>query len=421
MAIVDVHTETIPAAQGLVIEAPRVRDWRRISKRGYKVLNTWFLGPLLGYIIGTLIITRFVAGLIGPTYTIYIVGPLGPRSPLQMRDVFHKAASKSRSVDGIPVRLQVQDDQGDPLVGRRIAEDLARRDDTLLVVGHFGSTTTKEALPLYLAAKPPVPVILPTETTTNLLPPKSYPDQHYPVMALMPDDDVQAQTAFDFALSQGAKNFWIVQDDTSNTVYSSYLAQQFMQLAQGRQTHVLLRTSPSLVMQPATLKQLKVDWVFFAGAWQSALLFLRQLHAIDVAPPHIVLSDACATQELLNAGGAELAGVYVTYPLDANSFNEKRYGAVAENTLAVVDQLLDKANSEFSDAAIRRGGWTYRFHTLLGIHRVADARNAMIQAIYVTDTLSLPYGGASSFDRDGRVDAKFHVWRIAKGKFEDVQ
>ena len=421
MAAVDVHTETIPSTHGLIIQPPRVRDWRSLSKSGYKLLNTWFLAPLLGYIIGTLIITRLVAGLIGPSYTIYIVGPLGPRSSQQMRDVFHRAANKSRSVDGVPVRLQVLDDQGDPVVGRRTAEDLATRDDTLLVIGHFQSTTTKEALPVYLAAKPPVPVILPTETNSNLLPPKSYPDQHYPVITLMPNDDMQAQTAFLFATSRGAKNFWIVQDDVSNTVYSSYLAQQFMDLAQGQQTHVLLRTSPSLVMAAATIKQLKIDWVFFAGTWQSALLFVRQLHALGVTPAHLVLSDASATPDLLKAAAAELEGVYVTYPLDANSFNDKQLGAIAENTISVVDQLLDKANSEFSDAAARHGGLSYRFHSLLGIHRVGDARSAIVQAIQMTETLSLPYGGASSFDRDGRADAKFHVWQISKGKFLDVQ
>lgn len=424
MAAADVRTDSIPNGQGLVIDAPpRVRGWTPLLKTYYKVLNTWFLGPLLGYMIGTLIITRLVAGLIGPTYSIYVVGPFGPKSQSEMRTVFNSAAKKlTWSVDGVPVKLHLQDDQGDAVVGQRLAQDLAKRDDTLLVIGHFQSTTSKEALPLYLAAKPPVPVILATETTTNLLPPKSYPDQHYPVFSLSPNDDVQAQTAFNFAVAQGAKNFWIVQDDMSNTVYSSYLAQQFMDLAQAQQTHVLLRTSPSFVMAPATINQLKINWIFFAGTWRSALLFIRQLRATGVTVPHIILSDGCATPDLLEAAGSELKHVYVTHPLDAKCFNEKHNRAFAENSLAVVDQLIDKANSEFSDAAARHGGVSYRLHSLVGIHRVRDARNALIQAMQMSGTLSLPYGGAAGFDRDGmRVDSRFHVWQISDAKFVDVQ
>jgi ABC-type branched-subunit amino acid transport system substrate-binding protein len=424
MATASAATETIPNGQGLVAETPpQTREWKSLGKSCYKLLSTWFIGPLAGYVIGTLIITRLIAGLIGPNYSVYVVGPFGPNSQSEMRTVFNAAAKRSVwSVDGVPVRLHVQDDQGDPIVGRRIAEDLAKRDDTLLVVGHFQSTTSKEALPLYLAAKPPIPVILATETTANLLPPKSYPDQHYPVFSLAPNDDVQAQTAFTFAVEKGAKNFWIVQDDMSNTVYSTYLAQQFMDLAQGQRTHVLLRTSPSLLMSSDTINPLNVNWIFFAGTWRSALLFIRHLRAAHVNAAHILLSDGCATQDLLDAAGSELEGVYVTHPLDAKCFNEKHNAAFAENSLAVIEQLLDKANSEFSDAAVRYGGVSYRLHSLIGIHRVRDARNAVIQAMQMTGTFSLRYGGAGSFDRDGmRVDAKFHVWQISHSKFVDVQ
>ena len=425
MTSANVDTGALPNAHALVAESPsRAAVLRRCWKSFCKLFNTWFLGPLLGGLVGTLIITRLINAFIGPNYSVYVVGPFGQSN--RLADVFDKfdgADTSTWSIDGVPVRIHIRDDQGEPVAARRMAAELAVRDDTLLVIGHFQSTTTKEALPLYLSANPAIPVILTTETTTNVLPPKANADMHYPVFRLSPNDDVQAETAFEFAHSKGAKTFWIVQDDLSNTVYSAYLADKFMERAQSRETRVLLRTSPTFFVPSSTIDPLKIDWIFFAGGWRSALLFIRQLNAMHFAGAHIILSDACATKALLDAAtGKELEGVYVTHPLDAKTFNEKHNSAYAEDSLALVKQLLEKAGSDPTDAMATRGGPMYRLRRLLGIHRVGDARNAIIHAMHVMwgEKLRLMHGNAL-FDKDGaRIDSKFHIWKIEKNNFVDV-
>ena len=395
-------------------------SWKTI----WQNLNKWFIGPLFTAAIGTLLIARIIAIFIGPAYySVYVVGPFSQAGMSDVLDKFNRKEN-SWSIDGVYVNMQVQDDQGDPAAAQRIAADLAGRKDTLLIIGHFQSTSSKQALPLYLDAKPPIPVIMTTETTTNILPAPPNPATHYPVFRLSPTDDVQARAAFNFARKHGAKTFWVVKDDLANTTYSSYLADKFMELAQTRDTSVELETSPTLVLPSSTLNQLSNDWIFFAGSWRSALLFIRQMHASKFKLANILLSDGCATQDLLDASieGKELENVYVTYPLDAKTFNENHYSAYADDSLALLAKVIDEANSDFYNGAAEYGGLAYRIRSLAGIHRIGDARNAVIHAIHSLreEKMHLPHGDAS-FNRDGvRLRAKFYVWRIQNNKFVDA-
>lgn len=420
MAAVKTDIDTMPNAQALVAENPsRAAGLRRWCKSCYTLLKTWLIGPLIGAAITALLISRIVSIFIGADhYSVYVVGPSDQPA---LSDAFTKFnnASVSWSIRGIPVRLKVQDDQGEPDSAKRIAADLSTRDDTLLVIGHFQSSSSKQALPIYMDARPPVPVILTTETTTNVLPPTPNPETYYPVLRLSPDDDSEARAAFEFAQRKGAKTFWIVQDDLANPVYSSYLAEKFMERAQSQKTRVLLQTSPTLILSSSAMSQLRTDWIFFAGGWRSALLFIRQLHAARFAGMRILLSDGCATQELLDAATeGELDGIYVAHPLDAKTFSENHYGAYADDSIALAQKLILNADAEFSEGAAEGGGFGYRLRSLAGIHRVEDARNAMIHAIQSLwgEKVNLPHGFAK-FDKNGTRKAKFHVWQIVHNKF----
>jgi len=226
MPPVNADSKRIPDAQLLIAERPSwMKDLVRWAHSLYGLLSKWVIGPLIGGIIAVVLIGRLIGAFVGVDhYSVYIVGPSDQPA---LADAFTKFSTTSvrSSIQSIPVRLKIQDDQGEPDFAKRIAADLAQRDDTLLVIGHFQSSSSKAALPLYMDANPPVPVILTTETTANILPSANNPHTYYPVLWLSPNDDSEVKAAFEFARGKGAKNFWIVQDDLANPVYSSYLAE----------------------------------------------------------------------------------------------------------------------------------------------------------------------------------------------------
>ena len=169
----------------------------------WKILRNWVVLPLLGALLGAMLIGRIIDWVIGPkTYKIYVVGNFEDGgAAASIWDGISKGGSLGK-IDGIPVELEKGNDFGDPLSAQRISIDLASRNDLLAVVGHFASTQTKAALPAYLrTANPPIPVILTTETNPNLLPPKPRETIYDPVFRLSPTDDDQASKAAAFAIA----------------------------------------------------------------------------------------------------------------------------------------------------------------------------------------------------------------------------
>ena len=114
-----------------------------------------------------------------------------------MENIFKRASA--RTLNGVPVKFEEIDDAGDPALARTIANSLASKPETLMVVGHVSSSNHEEALPVYMNAEPQIPVILTTETNPHILPASADPDEEFPVFRLSPTDDDQAKSAYQFA------------------------------------------------------------------------------------------------------------------------------------------------------------------------------------------------------------------------------
>ena len=416
----------IPAIGSEAGPPVRRATWWTLTKNMYAVVAKWFIVPVISAIIGLTVVGRLLDQWEGPDYRIYFVGPTGTAATngLQdMVDAFDEARATVRSLDGVRVNVYTRDDGGDPAFARSTATELANREDVLLVVGHILSTTTKEALPSYLvAAKPPIPVLLTTETSPNIFPPRPTLDVEFPVYRLSPTDDVQAKDAYEFALGMHAKSFWVV-EDTSNAVYASYLADKFIEQAQKYQTGVLLLSTTLSMPSMQTVRQLGVDWVFYAGDWRGALILIHAVKASKLSNIRFILSDSCADEGLLKNGGNDVKGVYVTHPLTVATYKKAHYGVYSQDALRIIDQLLDRANQHFAEYAAKQGGMGYTIRRLLRVHRISDARNVLIETMHTGR--DLPFrrstGERIQFDREGApVGAHFHVWRIEGGQFTDV-
>jgi branched-chain amino acid transport system substrate-binding protein len=403
-------------------------SWHALNQASghvFSLIRSTIFSPFLSSILGLVVITRLTGLFTGPdSYMIYFVGPLGGDSSIvKIENIFRKA--QLPSIGGVPVKFEELDDSGDPAIARTIAKSLAARSDTLMVVGHVLSSTSKEALPVYMQSDPQIPVILTTETNPQILPSSADPDQEFPVFRLSPTDDDQAQSAYEFAKRQQGQRFWVV-EDPANAVYTKYLANKFLEDAQRDSTSVLSLTS--LLNPPSSqmVERLGVQWVFFAGDWRGALLLIRQVKALHVPRIKFILSDGCASSDLLQNGGDDLAGVYVMHPLKAKDFidhDHQGYAIYANYSVQIIERLLKKGDQRFSSLARDEVGLPYLFRQALKMHRVSDARRVMIRCMNrsMTSPFRMSDGEVFRFRKDAtREDARFNIWQIQDHEFHDI-
>jgi hypothetical protein len=189
--------------------------------------------------IGVLLITAFLSSTVIASlieryvrpdyYTVYFVGDFDNDDVRKIWDGFEKERGELE-IDKIKVEIKKK--HAKEADADSISKQLAEEHDTLMVIGHLYSTPTKAALPNYLKADPPIPVILALESNPDLLPPTTS-DHLQPVFRLSPTDEGQAAKAAEFAVKHGAKAIWVVEDE-SNPIYSHYLAEEFIKQAMRR-------------------------------------------------------------------------------------------------------------------------------------------------------------------------------------------
>lgn len=385
---------------------------------------------MISTILGTMVIGRLIDWWVKPeSYKVYLVGDFDNDDVRKIWKGFDQQGALE--LDGITIRLQKVDGKGtNTTVAERISSELADKKGTLMVVGHLYSTPTKAALPNYLHADPPIPVILPFETNPDLLPPKIPEDTYYPVFRLSPTDERQAAMAADFAVKHGAKAIWVV-EDALNSVYSRDLAREFIkQVHERRSSRVLLWTRNEEIPSADAVKALGIDWVFFAGHWSNGLILTRQVKEIWKGQPRpsILLSDWCVDPALIEQGGADMDGAYFTHPMRADDFNRIGYTFWGDHAYRLLRQLIQDTDSRFGELASRKGELGYYLRWVAGFHNVADARNAlhafMEESVNLNRTFDLD-GYRYTFTRDGTpVEPSFHVWQVQKVdgevKFMDI-
>jgi len=411
----------------------RGRKWKRVfDSRLFSITTKFLVLPLIGTLVSAMIIGRIANTFLGPkTYSVVVVGGEGDSS---VYDMMKAAAGGSyESIGDVAVKSETIDDYGDPQQAATIAQELANRPDVLMVVGHVYSTVTKSALPIYLKAKPPIPVILTTETNPTLVPSpaKGSSEIGPPVFRLFPTDTDQAIDAAKFFCDQHAKSIWVV-EDTTNPTYSEYLAREFLKDVYKEHPELkVILWSNNLNLPPYSVDKLGIDWVFFAGNWQNALILVRQLKALPGdKKPKLLLSDASADPFLLKYGGDEVNGVYLLHPMSPDVFTKDGYVAVGEEASKLSVELVRKVHENFKDLAYEAAPVPYTLRKWLGLHRVSDARRAMTQYMSKAATFRLPITAGATTIEMGlepnshlliRENARFHVWRIDHGRFVPVQ
>jgi len=322
------------------------------------------------------------------------------------------------------VVAEAEPDDGDPKKAAQIANRLVSDLSAILVVGHFNSTITKQVAPVYLdEAKPPLPELLVGETNPDILPPlppRPWELRVLPVLRFIAPDDAEAELAATFA-SKHANRFFVIEDG-KNPVYDVYLGDQFANDISLKHKEVL-EVLPSLSLLSAEqLKTFGIDGVFFVGRWNNALILIHQLKDLGLGDkmPTVFLSASAAQQQLLNAGGNDLAcsdaencKVYLMNPQNAETFAESNQ-RVAKYVSSTISELIMNANIDHLGDE-KSKGWLYRLSHLFGIGVAAEPREALAEEVAgdsncTVKELPAPCGEFADYYQ---IKAEEYVWYVA--------
>jgi hypothetical protein len=412
-------------------------------QRVWTIIREWIGIPLLTSLVSLLIIARITGFLVGPdSYTVYIVGDSSDQNVQKLWQAFEEQTRRDLKIGGQLINFVFLDAKEKD--AEKLSAKLSKKDDTLAIIGHFSSTASAAALPNYINADPPMPVILPIETNPELLPP-DYHISYVPVFRLSPTDDKQAEKAATFALKREARAIWVIEDALTNQLYSRYLAQQFIKQIHDKssrhgdgglqrsdlnpigritereiQKHqkfndhskaslnrgfVAIASSESIRNEQAspygrvmlyttninmpsreTLKALNIDFVFFAGSPTDCLILSRRVKELwadsqEMNRPSLLLGNACASEQLIEQGGSDLGEAFLTHAMLASEFQKDGFAHRGRQAYKLLQQLVEQSNHDFNELAKRNGSLMFYVRWLAGIHSVVDARNALVSCM----------------------------------------
>jgi len=393
--------------------------------------------PFLMVIVGLVIFKPIEGWWTGPdVYKVYLVGDKNDAETQRIfRSIQQETALAKLKIDGREVDVEEKDDKGDIKVAQDIATRLVDGPDTLMVIGHVFSERTKEMLPIYMGADPQVPVIATRETYPALLEKVSYcyePRRYCPLIPMSPTDHDQARSIVDFAESQSAETFLILsEDDKKNVGYINGLVE-------GLRTNINAdreKTGAKVIAELPILDQVSIDaalslttskqpkCIVYIGNFSTGKEYLNLLEeqrkkSQASYSPLTILSDSSVGQDLLIAS---IGPVFASYQLSGDQYlaADNVYGVDA---FAMVKQLVRQIDE---DPLALQTNWHASLRHFLNIHRVVDARVALIQTMQANANSGQPYIGLNGrkyayLNRYARQDSFFHVWRVENHRIAEA-
>ena len=144
--------------------------------------------------------------------------------------------------------------------------------------------------------------------------------------------------------------------------------------------------------------------------------------------PKFLLSDWCADAKLIDAGGVDVMGVYLLHPMKAADFRKDGNALWGKRAYSLLAQLIEEADSSDFHSLAGEGWPVHYLHWLLGLHRVANSRNALrlvMERWRWRKEVEL-VGETYKFDQDGiGITTPFRVWQVKtvddKANFVDFE
>lgn len=226
----------------------------------------------------------------------------------------------------LPVRVEVvvEDDRADPRAAVRAAERLAQDPAVIAVVGHYNSSTTLAAAPVYNREK--LVAISPSATSPVITQAGPY------LYRVVPSDAFQGQALARFAVEDlGARRIAIIHDDDD---YGKGLAFFFAREARRKGAEIAGKfpvTPEEIGPSVRAALRAEPDLVFVACVYATAALVCRLLKGAGFTG-HILGGDGLISDMFLKEAGKAAEGVYHTLYADPGSWRLQRFRELFQKT-----------------------------------------------------------------------------------------
>ncbi len=403
-------------------------SWNTLKSQAPVILSKAIAAVLL-VVLGVTVEDQFKDWWIGPkTYKVYLVGSLtdGPTQRI-FRGFEKQHELLTPTIAGVPVEAEVVDDLGTADGARQVSRLIAARNDALLVVGHVMSTDTKAALPNYVQASPPLPVIATRETSPDLTMCCRAVSGLCPIIRMSPTDTDEARDLVAYAVAQGKRRFLVVAGDV-NAEYALPLAHLIQNAINATGKALVNDFFPSRSqIPPQRLVGGNYDCILVSGEPGDAISLMTRIKeefskVNGAQEPLVILSDASFDRTLLAAGNSQLMqGVLLTYQLGHND-EDQPYHTYGLDAFDLVNSLVSQANGRIMANNVT---WGFRLRRAINMHRVTDARDIVLAALrdFTQHHASLlsSSGEDYSFDSNGsRLNGRFHMWKVSGTTFVDI-
>lgn len=321
----------------------------------------------------------------------------------------------------IVVKLEETDPEKEKEEAKRKAEELANGNDTLMVIGDLTTGVTRQSLPVYMAAKPPVPYIS-TSASADELCRDCLVRRFLPLLQLSPTNRSEADSMLLWAQEKQKTRCLIVVDgNAAATDYSKELGDDLSKAADDASKKVRIVSTITLGTEKLpSLEDFKAwnpDCVLYAGHADTAGTLwglIDKWQLVNRSNLLMVFSDGVV------AGQHDFGSSYFTYAADAAD------AADAQNTLYVADAVRI-AGALLQDLNRRGGDISFKFRSLLHLENVESARSNIVRIMEENseNRTYYPCFGSSPdhhyciFSGNQRDNGLFHVWRL-NGKMTDV-
>ena len=257
------------------------------------------------------------------TIKIGLAAPLSGDSA-EYGDAFKKGAelavkqvNDEGGIDGKKVELVVQDDKGDPKEAVNVANKFANNKSILAVVGHFNSSATLAAAPIYNKNK--MVEISPSSSSPNVTDAGKY------TFRVITTDAFQGEFVTKWIAEEGYKKAAIVYEQTDFGVGLSNVFQKSAQdngiSVVANEAYVAGQTKDfSSIL--TKIKAEKPDVLFVGGLYNEGALIAKQAKQLGLAV-QIVGVDSFYSDALIKLGGDAVEGVMTLGFFNPNSENEK--------------------------------------------------------------------------------------------------
>jgi branched-chain amino acid transport system substrate-binding protein len=228
-----------------------------------------------------------------------------------------KLANDAGGIDGKKIELVVQDDKGDPKEAANVANKFANDNSILAVVGHFNSSATLAAAPIYNKNK--VVEISPASSSPKVTDAGEY------TFRVITTDAFQGEYVAKWSKDEGFKKAAIIYEQTDfgvglSTVFKKTAKEIGIKIV-ANESYVASQTKDfSSIL--TKIKEKQPDVLFVGGLYNEAALIAKQSKQLGLEV-QIMGVDSLYSDALIKMGGDAVEGVMAPGFFHPNSENEK--------------------------------------------------------------------------------------------------